>query len=404
MPTPASTKAALSAFFKEQFPDRKLLMMAERDKPFLTAVRKFDDLEGDGIHIPLDYGLAGGGSTDFDTAQRNSHSSKGVKWFISQNEYYEIVTLEALAMRASRSKRGAFLKAKAKEVKSHTEAVGQHLANVLWRNGSGAIGQIDTSGSTSDVFTLLNTEDVINFHQDQKLQAAAAETTGALNAGGGEVTVAKVNYGTGAITVNDEDLAQLAASDFLFPSGNRNGQLTGVSGYIPASDPSSGETFMTAVDRSVNPVALAGWRQTWKGTIEESAKALDAKMRRFQSGDRTMFLSFDNWHRLEMEMGAKGIRDFDGGMAKLGFRSLGFPTPKGVVEVVADPFMVENAGYMFQMDTWELHHLDGLPHIVMDDGQQAVRGANYDGIEMRIRYWAELACTAPIRNGRFTIS
>lgn len=404
MPIPASTKARLSAFFKERYPDRKLLNQAERDKPFLKAIKKKDDLEGDGIHVPVDYALAGGGSSDFQVAQRNGHGSKGVRFFISQNEYYEFVTLQALALRASRSKMGAYLKVKAKEVDSHTEAVGQHLARVLWGTGSGSIGQVSSGYSSGNSFTLAEPADAINFHEDMRLQAATNETTGSLLDGGAEVIVSKVNYGTGEITLSDVSLMpNFAASVYLFPSGNRNAQLTGVGGYIPSSDPSSGESFMTNVDRSVNPTALAGWRQSWKGTIEQTVKELNAKMKRFKTGDRTMFLSFDNWQRFEFEAGAKAIRDYDGPMAKMGFRTLGLPIAGGTIEIVADPFIGEDVGYLLQMDTWELHHLDGLPHIVMDDGQSAVRGANYDGIEMRIRYWAELVCTAPGRNGRFAI-
>jgi hypothetical protein len=68
-----------------------------------------------------------------------------------------------------------------------------------------------------------------------------------------------------------------------------------------------------------------------------------------------------------------------------------------------DPDCPANRGYVLQLDTFQLHHLDGFPHIDTLDGNGSQRLVSSDGIQVRARYWAQLACIAPAFNGVFAI-
>ena len=91
-----------------------------------------------------------------------------------------------------------------------------------------------------------------------------------------------------------------------------------------------------------------------------------------------------------------------GGSVDWGWSYADIHTSAGPIRVVPDADMFDDCGFVMDMDTWELHHLDGFPHIDTIDGNNALRQAGADGIEVRARYWSNLTCIAPGRNGVFT--
>ena len=91
-------------------------------------------------------------------------------------------------------------------------------------------------------------------------------------------------------------------------------------------------------------------------------------------------------------------------VANFGTPGLVLQTPEGDVTVVSDPFCPHDAGFFLNSTTWECHHLDNLIHVADDDGLQALRMIDDDGIEIRFRSWSENLCQRPFKNGRFVIS
>ena len=79
-------------------------------------------------------------------------------------------------------------------------------------------------------------------------------------------------------------------------------------------------------------------------------------------------------------------------------------TPEGEVPVMADPFCPDNAGFLLDHSSLEIHHMKGLPHMVEDDGLSSLRSTSEDSIEVRFRAWFEFVCFRPFSNGRFVIS
>ncbi len=150
-------------------------------------------------------------------------------------------------------------------------------------------------------------------------------------------------------------------------------------------------------------VRLAGSRQTYLGSIEETLKKLISKMHRIGAKPESVWLSYANWHRLELELGARAIRE-EASDSPFGISSLKYSSPKGMMRIMPATFCPDDRGYVFKRSTWKIHHLGGFPHIVGTDGlrERALTGA--DGTELRVRFFGNLACDGPKHNGVFGIS
>lgn len=414
----ASTRASLPALFKDLFPDRRLEQLALQELPFLKWLPKADDLEGTGIWIPYRVGTPQGKSSQFFNAlptspdrgaQNNVSSGTAKRAFIEANDSYMVVSLDNKSIRQARSNMGAFVRLKETEIEDATKELSQELAIHLWRDGSGVIGQeASTVGST---VTLTNVDDALNFQPNQKIQASATRGGGVLLGGGNVALVTKVDFDTGAgtATITFEPISFAASGittdSFLFNAGNYNTgaaslnkMITGVGQWIPAVAETSG-TFLQ-MDRTVHVQYLQGSRQAFTGSMEETVKKLLTKMSRIGGRPDSAWVSFNDWLKLEFELQGRAYRE-DGKDSPFGLASLVYGGPSGTIRFYADPYIPDGRGYLLKRDSWMLHHLDGLPHIAQDDGMMATRGQDYDGIEVRIRMWMELACVAPKHNGTF---
>ena len=405
----------LTAFFKNRYPQRKIEDVVKFGKPTLEAITKSDELTGKLTLVPLQLDSPQGISNKLYNAVNNTTSTVGRAWQVSPVALYGALTIDAQTMMASRDTDGAFFKTRAREFEAILEQMGQHNEMNLWNNGSGSLGQVLTdpgAGATSDI-TLKVTSDAINFHEGMKIVFYADDSgdLGTIHDTVASYTVEAVNYDTGVISFVGTTIldADILADDHLVREGTNDSLFKGIPAWIPASDPT---TSFLGVDRTSYPQKLGGHRQSWLGTIEESVKKLDASIRRVNQKPKTLWLSYANFNRLDLELGARGYRKEDGGKGTFGRMTLGMSTPGGGVEVKAAPYLGDTAGYLLDMSTWKMCHLGGLPHLVQDDGLAATRltptaatsSNDGDGIEIRLRQFAQLVCTNPFANGRFTIS
>jgi hypothetical protein len=416
----ASTFAALINLFKRLYVGRPeaLRNQALRRTPAFKVISKMDDLVGEGIHIPLNSALPVGAAGNFAKARANTKPSKVDRWFIQRKPYYGFVTVEGEAMAASRDNAGAFLKVKRKEADEAVSYIGAQIGASFWGDGAGNIGQIASVTGSNPVtaITLSNPRDAVHFHEGQRIVfATSANRTGASTRTDGSVEIIYqvdgVNYVTGVLTVSRVQgttaASDPAATNYIYIDGNYDSLMSGVSAYIPASDPGTGgvPAALNGVTRTSNPTIKAGWRGTWEGSITESTKRLCALMGQYHTSNvSAVWLSPFNWYRLEQEQESLGkvTRD-QRSEAVFGTGAIALQTPYGMVPVMADPFAPEDSGFLLDHTTWEIHHLMGLPHVNTDDGLDSLRLGTEDAIEIQFRAWVNAVCTAPFRNGRFPI-
>lgn len=408
-----SNKANLSKLFKDLFPQRRLEQVALLERPFLNWLPKADDLEGTGIWIPYRIGTPQGFSSQFYSgsveadrgAQNNVTSGTATRAFIEAKDYYGVLTVDAKSMRQARSNTGSFVRLKETELEDITKGLSQELAIHIFKDGTGVIGR--AASVSGEVVTLATPADIINFQPKQYIQASATTGGGVLlgSTAGFAGQIKKVNFDAGTFEFETGGAAACGATtnSYLFNRGNYTASgtsrmVTGVSKWIPLVAETSG-TFLT-MDRTVHTTYLQGSRQTFTGSMEETVKKLLTKMSRVGARPDAGWLSYNSWLKLEMELQGRAYRE-DAKDSPFGASSLVYGGPGGNIRFMADPFIPDGVGYLLKRDTWCLHHLDGLPHLDTLDGNSSQRGADYDGLEMRIRMWMELACTQPKDNGVF---
>lgn len=423
-----SFSTAITAFFKTRFPQRKVENCVDYDKPTLEAIGRSNELTGIETVVPIQLDIPQGQSADLRSALNNASPIYGKAWKITPKEYYAGMQLDAKTLMAGQNNEGAFFRLKEREYAGMLDSIGLDWERYLWGIdsgdgvGTGSLGQVgvDPGAGATSVLQLKEKADAINFHVNQKIKfydnSGSGTPTGAARAGGaaGVYTVSGVNYVTGQVTFSGVNVldAAIEVDDHLVRDGNVNNVFAGIPAWIPAADP--GATSFFGLDRSLHPQMLGGWREpSFLGTIEETVKSLDARMRRFNRKPKTLWLSYANWSRLEIELGARGHRMEDGGTGKFGRPTLMFTAPGGPVAVKCGPFVPEDSGFYLDMSTWKILTLGTAPHVVRDDGLDwrvigvAYDGSGsmaYDGIEQRLRAFLQLVCYNPFANGRFPIS
>lgn len=411
----ASTIAALTKMYKTVYHGRDLANQAKRRTAAYDMVAKMDDFDGANLTFPFNYNLPVGVSPSFSLAQASPSASGFDNWVMTTRKtLYGFLTIDAQAMKAARKDIGAFLRVRQKE----TNEILSYMKMVLgghgfWGDGAGDMARVVSKSGTDPVTSFVVAQiDVIKFHLNQRLVFNATRTG---SAGGIKASVYKVtalNRQTGSITVSritgSGAGTDPAANDYVYLEGAYDAMPLGVSAFIPASDPGTGGVPATllGMTRTDDPVMKAGWRGTWQGSIEESAKYLVSQMGQyFDRFNSALWLSDYNWFRLEQELTAQGRKVIDARATQVfGSPALALLTPGGEIPVVADSYLDNSTAFILDMSAIEVHHLDQLIHIVDDDGLGLVRQAADDGVEIRFRSWSENIIQRPFKCGRFPIT
>lgn len=409
---PASTISALQKMYKTVYMGRDLTNQAKRRTPAYDVSGKYDDFDGAQLVFPFNYGLPVGASASFAKAQASPQASKFDNWVMSTRKtLYGFLTIDAQAMYASRKDIGAFLRLRQKETQELLAYMKMVLGGrAFWGDGAGDIGQVAsvTGAAPITAFTLSKPRDAINFHLNQRLTFNPNRTgnSGTMRTGVFQVTA--INRVSGVITVSVVTAGDPSANDYVYLEGNYDSMPIGMAGFIPASDPGSGgvPASLLGMTRTDDPVMKAGWRGTWQGSIEESAKYLAALMGQYLNKEASaMWLSRYRWFQLEQELSAQGRKIIDARATQVfGAPALLLLTPEGEVPVVSDPFCPDDTAYLLDHSQIETHHLNPLLHIVDDDGLSLLRMTADDGVEIRFRSWSENIVQRPFNCGRFPIS
>jgi hypothetical protein len=213
------------------------------------------------------------------------------------------------------------------------------------------------------------------------------------------VTVSATGFGGAA-----GDPALWVTTDYLLVQGDNNAKISGLEAWFPLTAPAAGDNFY-GVDRSANPVRLAGSRGDFSGmSIEEGLVAASQKVGIQGGMPEVAIVSFAGYSALQNALGSKvQYVDFKG-PANIGFRGIEINGHNTKIKVFADRNCPGGRAYLLQMDTLTLISLGDVPHIKKDDGITMLRVGNADAGEARVVYYANLTCNAPGWNGAFQIA
>ena len=374
------------------------------EAPFLAWVPKSYDFEGANKQTnAIISGIRG--SADFTTALNGASAPTLVKFNVTRKKDYVIGSLDNETIAASATSKGAIAKAIKTQVDAAAYEYGRSAAFQAWGDGSGVRGTISAVNTMTKVITLTDRRDCVHFEIGMDVQVKDS-VTGAISTGYLNITAVDLDAGTLTYTlqggaadpsVAGDEILLGRSGDFLAGVGNSN-CMSGVFAWIPTAAPSA--TPFYGVDRSVNPVRLAGGRVNGGAkTIEEVI--FDSLGRGRTNGGRfdTLWMNSERAAELQKSMQAKAFVEVQSaGKAKVGFNGFQIVTPQGPLMVMDDPNCPYATGLLTRRDSWEFASLGDAPHFSEEDGRRFLRESSSDGIQFRLKAYANLLCHRPIDN------
>jgi hypothetical protein len=401
---------AFDAALKVNYSDSRLTVATYQDRPFLALVPKKENFVGKNMPFPIRYANPGGRSATFATAKTNMVEGKYTDFVLTRNHDYGLVSIDNETLEASKGDAASFIDAVTGEIDGMLDALRDSLAHSIFGDGSGAIGQVNAepdTGASSFVITLKNTNDIVAVEVGQVHNIYSALTGGSKRNSDGtddEWVVAAVDRDAGTITYTGEysGSGTIAANDYIFIEGDRGAKLKGLAAWLPYTAPSTSEDFF-GVDRSVDPVRLAGVRMDLSSVSqEEAAIKLMTRLHREGANPSHYFLNPANYQNLVLELGAKVQYQKVAakvGDAEIGFEGIKLAGPRGAITVLSDKSCSSSYGYMLDLKEWKLCSLGKAPKLLMSDGLRMLRESDSDGVQIRAGYYAQLGCHRPGSSG-----
>lgn len=392
---------SFAAALKQHYTTDRVENMVYKDNPLLAMIPKYEQFLGENLKLPIKYGIPQGRSAVFSTAQSNKTNSQFKAFLLTRSRDYSLASIDNETIEASKGNANAFMEAATTEIDGAIEAATRSLAISLYRSGSGSIGQV-LAGGTGTSFTLKNVNEVTNFEVGMELVFDDADGGGTVKSG--TVTVTGVDRDSGvistdALTAIDGGTGP-ATDDFVFVEGDYDAKISGLSAWIPASAPTSGDSFF-GVDRSADASRLAGIRFDGSALpIEEALVEAAARVAREGGRPDYCFMSYNKFAELEKALGSK-VQYVDKHVnPEIGFRGIMIHGPRGPITVVPDQNCQPGLAWMLSLQHWKLYSLGKAPKILDSDGLKMLRESNADAVEVRVGYYAQVGCRAPGFNAR----
>jgi len=404
-----SNETNVAFVFKKNYMDEQVGDVAARVHPIMNKMSKRDGMVGEAATHTyfVRYGNPQGVAGAFSSAQSAVSTSKGVQFVCSRKDSYGVIKIDGPSLSACSGK-GAIYDLVTMESDGIIEERGDAHAHQMWGNGYAVLGQ--RSSLSTNTITLTQANTARNFKVGMSLVTDNTEAGTSLLDSGASTTVTKVDEDANTVTVADYSGQWPSGSDddYFFRLGDPESAIDGFESIIPLTAPSGGESFR-GQDRTAHTRLLAGSRVDDTATsILENAGIITVKIAeasaRAGAKDKILALSPANFWAVSRELNAKVEYNGAGGSATAMFSGFDIATPAGVVRAVSDPHAPANRGRIMAMDCWHWKHLKPWIHVIRDDkNAPAMRVADADQIEIRIRSMGNLVCSMPAANGVFSI-
>jgi hypothetical protein len=368
--------------FKKRYDDDSVIKQVQREHPLFDRIAKSGGFTGEGEFYSIKTSNPQGVSAALDDAQTAVSTSRGKKPYLTRFAKYGVIRLAGEDMHAAPNG-GAFYDYVTDQTDAIIEEMGHTMAFDLYRDGSGMRGQV--SSLNGNVLTLSNANDVRNFHEGMTL-VADDNASGASNRAG-STTVSSVDEDTGTVTVANAAAANIAQNDYLFRYGEGAACAEGLALCTPLVAPVANDSFR-GIDRSSNVRLLAGSRVDDTGSpIEENVRLAAVKVRNNNMRQDTFFLNPLAFHTVVTRTNAKVTYENAVSDAQIYHEVIMVGTPAGTLKLISDPDCPTDRGYGALMSEHAIRHLEGLPHVIKDDGRPSIRQTGNDGIEIQVRAW-----------------
>lgn len=433
-----AVEAGLDWTLKTIYPDGRPDFLGWQDTPMLAMVKKRPDFGGKEWKWAAYHGQPQNRSAHALTAFGGDHQQVGKEFIISRVQNYSSFRIQRETIMASQ-KVGS--DSYIDDLKAGIDGtMNQFMLDQyydLFLDGSGVRGQVGSIATdiiANDTIILADITRAVYFEEGQVYAFAAAKSTGNLknpvtspvSAGTyltlNPATVVGINYLTGAVRFNIDltggGTVICAVNDFMFAQGDRNKKPVGLDAWCPAADPTNasegaltmygGSNFFN-VDRSTNPVRLAGIRASKPGA-SISEKVLHAIKIASIQGVRfpVVFMHPDNVETLTLELGAKqhmpvvDVASYD--MANVFFKGIQIHGHGQTVSVVSDRCCQIDVGWgMNPAECFEIDSLGGIPEIIKMNNGQFFQESD-DSFRIRVGGYLQYRAPTPKKICRINLS
>lgn len=396
----AATHATQVALFKRLYP-KGVAESLYKKSVGLADCKKDTQFGGEGGYVNVCTGGTSGGSADFATALANQGPSTQKRFFIQHKTEYQVASVSGQAIARSLNDKMAVVKVLKTETDKALYKFNIQLSGRFFGNAGGARGQISATSNVATVtITLANPSDIIGFEIGDWIQTSSDNGTGVapagLNGSGAQAQIVGLNRTTGTLTLGSAwstAIPSTAASHYIYRAGDYSVSMSGLGGWVPASDPTPGESFQ-GMDRSIGDVVRqAGLRHAGNGGSKEDT-LLDATAKAAILGSRLPrgYANPLDFNDLVKELGSKRYVDSKTREVGIGFKGVEVYTSTGTMEVVADPFVPRGTAYLVDPDDITFKTAGEAPNPLNWGGAQSTQiMANADAVQFRLGAYGEFA-------------
>lgn len=309
---------------------------------------------------------------------------------------YGRIQVTGPVIQASRSNKGAFVKAVDSEIQGMTKDLQDDLNRQLHNDGSGVLALVNTDPGTGTTLTV-DTPNAMYFKKGMKIDIVdpSSTTAGDARANAANLTVS-AKASTTTLTMSAAMHGDIADNDYVVQKGSYALEMMGLGGIVSNANPRAG-LYVGGINRST-----AG-NEYWKSNIFTN----NGTLRKF-----TLDLMQEAWDAAEEEGGTvslmltpRAVRRKYLALVRADGRFVNTMKMDGgfdALEYNGKPFVVDrhcmpNRIHFIDESTMALYRMSDLDW--MDkDGTILARVSGYDAYEAVLFFYATLGCSAPNKN------
>jgi len=407
-------QVAADALLKQIYSVEAMEDLSYSDRPFYALCPKTGGVGGNGAKLPILISTSQGYAPTVAAAQSVLAAQDILAFLVTPKVLLSVARISGLTLESSMTSKQAFSKGSAVVINSAIKRLSNAVSSALFRDGSGTVATITpTSFAVAGICQLADPADSVQFEVNGAIQFATA--AGLLT---GIVYVTSVNRITGVLTTS-ASLGGANASPSSWNNTYLNVLYANTQNMLPfglqawlTDDVTALGTAFNGVVRNTDSTRLGGVVYDGTAMSVKDAVVSSANLVAREGGRPDFFIcSYESYTQLALDLGSNVIytnlsSGGPGSTGKISFSGFKFMSPKGEITVVADRDCPPQKGFLLQMDTWQILHANEGSPVFLDENQGVILRTieSYDGREVRVKAYLNLACVAPGYNAKVLLS
>jgi hypothetical protein len=397
---------------KEWYHQQEVEYCVFKKKPFLDSLKRNPNAGGEVDPVPVLYsGGQGMGATSYSSALANAGAPKGAKFMVTYGTYNTFVQFDEKARRGATGKQHAFADIVKMTTDSTLDHTGLDLSVQAWGNGGAPLGQCGSIDTGTNIVTLANKDDIVNFWEGMKIVHSTTDgstATDTLADAGAALTITSVNRAAGQFTYTGTDPTTLA-DDYLFRQYSFAGDVSqgvlmkGIDAWNPYTVPVSTDSFFS-VNRYQKDM-LYGYTSNGDTTIESGnnidriRKLASTANSRMGSTPEDCWVHTRQWEQLSITLQQQGIRPIEVGNSTgtAGYNALQIACAYGTLKIKADRHCPVTRVRLINPEYIELRSIGPVMSALDEDGLKLrkINGTNGPAWQLDWVTYGQIIVTKP---------